>query len=115
MPLIRVQTSASVSAEKRREVMSALSKAVAKALGKPESYLMVVFESDLALLMAGGAEPAALAEVRSVGTISPDQALRLAAVVSEAIGRLGVDRDRIYTNCFGVPGAMWGQGDGTFG
>ena len=115
MPMIRVQLSTSVDEGTKTSLMQSLSKAVAGGLGKPESYMMVVLEPETAMLMAAQGDPAALVEIRSVGSISPDQARKLSATVSEIIASTGISADRIYSNFMGVQGAMWGHGDRTFG
>lgn len=115
MPLVRVQTSAAVDEATRSGLLAELSGAVAEALGKPESYMMVVLQADTPMLMGGDDAPAALVEVRSVGTISPEQAHGLAGKLSAIVATLGVDPRRIYSNFTGVPGAMWGMGQSTFG
>lgn len=114
MPMIRVQLS--VAVEKQVELSKSLSSAVASLLGKPESYMMVLLEPGVHILMGGAGGPAALVEVRSVGTISGDQAERLSQRVSEILGQqAGIPQDRVYSNFVGVPGAMWGHGGSTFG
>jgi len=115
MPLVRVQTSITVDEETCSGLMAELSRVVADALGKPESYMMVVVQGGTPMLMGGGDDPAALVEVRSVGSISPEQAHQLAGGLSATIAKIGVDARRIYTNFTGVPGAMWGMGQSTFG
>jgi phenylpyruvate tautomerase PptA (4-oxalocrotonate tautomerase family) len=116
MPLIRVQTSASLDASRDERLKKSLSVEVAKALGKPESYMMVVLEPDRSMLMGGASGPAAFVEVRSVGAISADQAKGLSALVCRTLSEsLAVPSERIYLNCQGVPGEMWGHDGGTFG
>ncbi len=115
MPLIRIQISKTVDEALRAELMTTLSKTVAGALGKPESYVMVIFESGVAMKMGGTDEPAAFADIRSVGSISADQARSLSTAVCEVVGKAGIDTRRIYANFAGVPGAMWGHGGNTFG
>lgn len=115
MPWIRAQLSKPVDEQTRTELMESLSKAVARALGKPESYMMVVFESGVPMLMGTSDEAAAFLEIRSVGTIHTDQAKALSGAVSDIIAKAGVDAERIYSNFVGVPGAMWGHGGNTFG
>jgi phenylpyruvate tautomerase len=115
MPMIRVQLSFTLDQEKQSALMRDLSQSVAKQLGKPESYMMVVLES-ASILMGGKPEAAAFFEVRSVGTVSKDQAVSLSKAVGEILSRTtGVHNDRIYSNFAGVPGAMWGFDGGTFG
>jgi phenylpyruvate tautomerase len=116
MPLIEVQLSAKLSAEDQVALMTNLSKAVAGKLGKPESYMMVVLRPEAPLMMGARTDPAALVQVRSVGTITPTQAKEVAAAVSQSLAKVsGVDEDRVYCIFQGVPGAMWAQGGDTFG
>jgi phenylpyruvate tautomerase len=116
MPLIEVQLSAKLSAEDQVVLMTNLSKAVAGKLGKPESYMMVVLRPEAALMMGARPDPAALVQVRSVGTISPSQAREIAGAVSQCLAKVsGIEEDRVYCVFQGVPGAMWAQGADTFG
>jgi phenylpyruvate tautomerase PptA (4-oxalocrotonate tautomerase family) len=114
MPLVRVQLS--TPAQDEQALMKALSSAVAGALGKPEAYMMVVLEPPARLLMGGSEGPAALVEVRSVGSISGAQAAALSAKICELITKhAAVPGERTYLNFAGVPGAMWGHDGATFG
>ena len=116
MPLLKLQTSMEIPEAKRDELLVQLSATTAQQLGKPESYMMVVVEAQAPMLFGGDAAPAALAEVRSVGTISPEQARSLSGALSEVLSSaLGLAPERIYYNFAGVPGAMWGHGTRTFG
>jgi phenylpyruvate tautomerase len=116
MPLIRVQLSVEIDEAKQSKLMSELSSTVAGALGKPESYMMVVLEQRTPMLLGASSDPTALVEIRSVGSISGDQARDLSGKVSEVIGgAAGIGADRIYSNFEGVPGAMWGHNGATFG
>ncbi len=116
MPLIRVQLSVELDEAKQSKLMSELSSTVASALGKPEGYMMVVLEQQTPMLLGASSDPAALVEIRSVGSISGDQARDLSGKVSEVIGgAAGIGADRIYSNFEGVPGAMWGYNGATFG
>ena len=116
MPLLRLTTSAKVSEQQRAELLGQLSATTAKLLGKPESYMMVILDDDRPMLMGGDDAPAALIEVRSVGTISPDQARALVKGVSEVLGgALDLPAGRIYGNLQGVEASMWGYNNSTFG
>ena len=115
MPMIRVQLSPRLADDARAALMKRLSATVAASLGKPESYMMVVLEAGVPMLMAGKPDPAALVEVRSVGTISGGAANDLSGKLSALLAEAGVPADRVYCNFMGVPGAMWGHGDSTFG
>lgn len=116
MPMIRIQTSVAVNEEKQDNLMNTLSTAVAELLGKPESYVMIILEPETTMMMSGTPEPAALVEVRSVGTISEQEAKNLSGKISEIIGQeVGVGAGRIYLNFQSVPGVMWGFDGRTFG
>ncbi len=116
MPLIEVQLSTRLPAEAQGALMKSLSQTVARGLGKPEAYMMVVLRSEVPLLMGGRSEPAALVEIRSVGTISPGQAGELANAVTESLAEAaGLEEDRVYCILQGVPGALWAQAGQTFG
>lgn len=117
MPLLRVQTSATIDEAARHGLLLALSKKTAELLGKPEAYVMVVLEPDTAMSMAGGADSAAaFFEVRSVGDLSADKARDLSSALSEIIGgSLGIASDRIFGNFSGWSGAMWGFRGATLG
>ena len=116
MPMTRLQTSAAVDDTRRAALLKALSRGVAGVLGKPEGYMMVVLEAGTPMLLGGDDAPCALAEVRSVGAISPEQARSLSATVSDLLDEhLGVPAGRTYLNMEGVPGSMWGYSGSTFG
>ena len=116
MPMIRVQLSCQLEGPALSGLMKQLSSTVAGALGKPESYMMVVVDQQIPILMAADDAPAALVEVRSVGSISDQQARDISARVSGLLGEsAGIGPDRVYANFMGVPGAMWGYNGGTFG
>lgn len=116
MPMIRLQLSISLSREQQTEMMARLSKESAKQLGKPEQYMMVIVESETSILMSGRGEPAAFAEVRSVGTITGDQAKALTRTISDLLTEVvNIPADRVYLNFMGVSGPMWGFDGSTFG
>ncbi len=116
MPLIRVQLSVALEAKTEQALLRSLSSAVASALGKPESYMMVVVEPRAAILMGGSPDPAAFCDVRSVGTISGAAAKSLSAAVAGILAEQAkIPGERVYLNLAGVPGAMWGHDGGTFG
>lgn len=116
MPMIRVMTSTDIAADDRPGLMARLSAAVAKELGKPESYMMVVLVPNTPMLMGAKSDPSVLVEVKSVGTISPQQARTLSSAVADILTEAtGIPEERIYSNYTGVPGAMWGFGSRTFG
>ena len=82
MPLLQIQTSSQVTGPGGAVgLIKTLSAALAKELGKPESYVMVAFESDAVMLFAGTSEPACFAALKNIGSFSPAQTERLSALL----------------------------------
>lgn len=117
MPLIKVQTS--VSAPQKSEVetmLLSLSSKLAKHLGKPESYVMTAFEPEIPMTFAGTTEPVCYVEIKSVGTMKPNQTETMSQDFCEQINQtLGVPKNRIYIEFADAKGAMWGWNGTTFG
>ncbi|MBD2209442.1 hypothetical protein H6G27_06085 [Nostoc linckia FACHB-104] len=117
MPLIKVQTS--VAAPERTEIESllkSLSAKLAKHLGKPESYVMTAFEPDVPMTFAGTTDPVCYIEIKSIGTMKPDQTATMSQDFCQQINQiLGVSKNRIYIEFADAKGAMWGWNGSTFG
>jgi len=117
MPLIKVQTS--VSAAETSEVdtlLKSLSAKLATHLGKPESYVMTAFEPGVPMTFAGTSEPVCYVEVKSVGSMKPEQTKAMSQDFCQQINEaLGVDKDRIYIEFNDAKGYLWGWNGSTFG
>ncbi len=117
MPLIKVQTS--VAALEKSEVESmlkVLSAKLAKHTGKPESYVMTAFEPEVSMTFAGTTEPVCYIEIKSVGTMKPEQTQAMSQDFCEEIHQfLGVPKNRIYLEFTDAKGSMWGWNSTTFG
>ena len=115
MPLVHVQTTVPVAEPQREELLAAVSRLAAKAIGKPESYVMVGL-SQGAMLMAGKAGPAAFCDVRSIGGLGPEVCRALSAQLCALLkAKLGVGPERVYLNFTEVEADRWGWNGATFG
>lgn len=116
MPLIKVQTS--VSAPEKAEIqtlLKGLSSSLAKHLGKPESYVMTAFNADVPMTFAGTFDPVCYIEVKSVGTIRPEQTQSMSKDFCNKIHQaIGVPQNRIYIEFTDTEGSMWGWNGFTF-
>jgi phenylpyruvate tautomerase PptA (4-oxalocrotonate tautomerase family) len=113
MPLLQIQTSASGAAP--TGLLTTLSSELARELGKPESYVMISFESEVVLLFGGSTEPACFASVKNIGTFTPAQTERLSAVLTKHLSSaLGVAPNRIYIEFVDAKPHLWGHDGGTF-
>jgi len=116
MPCLSLQTNIEISDSKKSGLLKSISQKVAGILGKPEQYMMVVVENDAAILMGGTDAAAAFIEVRSIGTISSEQARKLSETICGVLkDQLEILPSRVYLNFQGWPGDMWGHNNTTFG
>ena len=114
MPLLKLQVSENIEEEKKKIILSCLSRIVSDSLGKPEKYVMIIIEQS-SFLMAGNEGPAAFADVRSIGSINirttSDLAQKLCRYLDEL---LGIPSDRVYINFTDVTAENWGCDGQTF-
>ncbi|MEA5549764.1 phenylpyruvate tautomerase MIF-related protein [Anabaena cylindrica UHCC 0172] len=117
MPLIKVQSS--VAAPEKSEIESmlkGLSAKLAKHTGKPESYVMTAFEPEVPMTFAGTTDPVCYIEIKSVGTMKPEQTSAMSQDFCQQIHQvLGVPKNRIYIEFADSKGSMWGWNSTTFG
>ena len=117
MPVIKIQTSVSAPPKADVEAMlKNLSSKLAKHLGKPESYVMTAFEAATPMTFAGTIDPVCYIEIKSIGTMKPDQTTAMSQDFCQEINQsLGVPKNRIYIEFADAKGAMWGWNGSTFG
>ncbi len=116
MPLIKVQSSI-LEPEKYivRELLTDLSASLAKHLSKPESYVMTAFEANIMMSFAGTFDPVAYVEVKSIGTMKPEQTKAMSQDFCQKINqKLGIATNRIYIEFADADRHMWGWNNSTF-
>ena len=115
MPLIKLETSATVADSDRAELALALSKIAASAIGKPEAYVMASI-TEAAMTMAGEVGSAAFLDVRSIGglnqTVNRNLTKQVCALLDE---KLGIPGDRVYISFASSAAVDWGWNNSTFG
>ena len=115
MPLLKLETTVVLTDEKRKTLLSALSKAVAGTIGKPEQYVMVTIGS-AAILMSGNPGEAAFVDIRSIGGLTDDVNRKLSQKLCKLLNdSLGVAENRVYLNFTSVEASNWGWNGSTFG
>ena len=117
MPLIKIQSSVSQPEQAAvQSLLTSLSSSLAKHLGKPESYVMTAFESDVPMTFGGTFDPVCYVEVKSIGSMSSSQTKTMSQDFCSQIGdKLNVDSDRIYIEFADAQGYQWGWNKSTFG
>jgi phenylpyruvate tautomerase PptA (4-oxalocrotonate tautomerase family) len=116
MPLIAVKTTVSTPPKTEVEsLLKTLSASLAKHLGKPESYVMTAFDSDVPMTFAGTTDPVCYIEIKSIGTMTPTQTKSMSQDFCQKINQsLGVPQNRIYIEFNDAKGSMWGWNGSTF-
>lgn len=77
---------------------------------------MTAFESGGTMTFAGTLDPVCYVEVKSVGTMKPEQTKAMSQDFCQQINQvLGVDQNRIYIEFNDAKGYMWGWNSSTFG
>lgn len=114
MPYLKIRLNRTIEDKTSSEILAIASKAVAKLLNKPESYVMVEMESSSKLIFAGTADPAAYLELKSIGL--PDvQIPALSKHLCDLLkDHLNIDPARVYIEFLDVKGSHWGWKGGTF-
>ncbi len=117
MPLIKVQTSVASPAKPAVEgLLKGLSASLSQHLGKSESYIMTAFEPDATMTFAGTSDPACYIEIKSVGSMKPNQTSAMSQEFCQQVSEaLQVDKNRIYIEFADAKGSMWGWNGSTFG
>jgi len=115
MPLLTLQTSVRLSNQQRHDLLAPLSKRVSECIGKPERYVMVIV-SEQVMMMAGSDQPAAFADIRSIGGLNREVNRTLSEGVCRVLqDQLGISPDRVYLGFTSVSAENWGWDSGTFG
>ena len=108
MPFIDSKITLPVSQDKRETLKSELGKAIS-ILSKPESFLMVGFEDNYDLFMAGQKlEKGAYVSVSLFGNASSDAYDKMTAKICEILAdELAIPGDKVYVTYHGVNDWGW--------
>ncbi|EPS71009.1 hypothetical protein M569_03755 [Genlisea aurea] len=97
MPCLNLSTNVSLDGVNTSAILSEASASVAKIIGKPEAYVMVVVKGSVPIAFGGTEEPAAYGELISIGGLSSDVNKKLSAAIASIIeAKLSVPRSRFY-------------------
>lgn len=115
MPLMKIETSVPVAADKKEKLIIALSSILSMQTGKPEAYTMVTLAETTAS-MGGKIKPVAYADVRGIGGLTP----KVNAAVSKEVAallkkELNIEPENVYITFTEVAATNWGWKGGTFG
>ncbi|XP_022744081.1 macrophage migration inhibitory factor homolog [Durio zibethinus] len=81
MPCLYISTNLNLDEVDTGPIFSEATKALASIIGKPENFVMVILKGSVAISFNGNKEPAAYAEVVSMGGINREVKRRLIATL----------------------------------
>lgn len=116
MPLINVYTSAPPPSDMRvAQLLRTLSKTLAAKLSKPESYVMTCLVPKARMTFGGSDAPACYAELKNIGTFSPEATSRLSKLLCNLLStELDVPQNRIYLEFKNLEPHLFGFDGDTF-
>ncbi len=114
MPYVKLQTNKDIAEEKREAFSLEISKVVAEALKKPESYVMTAVEPNISMSFAGSCKPAVFMELKSIGLSDSETKLISEKLCVFIQGKLDINKDRVYIEFASAAGSMWGWKGSTF-
>jgi len=112
MPILHIHTN--IGIDNQSDFLAQASTAVARALAKPESYVMILFSECKPMSFAGTQEPTAFLELKSLGlngTQTTDLSKKLCLFLAHT---LKIDASRIYIEFSAPERAMFGWNKSTF-
>jgi len=114
MPYLKIQSNQEIAENKKEDIVLKASKLLSTELGKPESYIQVVFEPAARMCFAGTCAPTVFMELKSIGLSNNMTGALAKALCGFAEEILSVDKSRVYIEFLNIDGSMWGWNNRTF-
>ncbi|XWS71001.1 hypothetical protein CRYUN_Cryun03dG0099400 [Craigia yunnanensis] len=103
MPTLNLYTNVPVDAVTTSDILKDATKAVAKIIGKPESYVMILVNGEVPMAFAGTEAPAAYGELISIGGLGPSVNGKLSSNLADILQtKLSIDSSRFYIKFYDV-------------
>ncbi|KAK1388392.1 RNA-binding KH domain-containing protein PEPPER [Heracleum sosnowskyi] len=97
------------------DILKDATKVVAKIIGKPESYVMIVLNGGVPISFAATEEPAAYGELISIGGLGPSVNGKLSSTIADILQtKLSIDASRFYIKFYDVQRSNFGFNGSTF-
>ncbi|KAI5663193.1 hypothetical protein M9H77_22516 [Catharanthus roseus] len=101
MPCLNLSTNVNLDGVDTSSILSEATSTVAKFLGKPEAYVMIVLKGSVPMSFGGTEQPTAYGELVSIGGLSPDVNKKLCAAISNIVEtKLNVPKSRFFLKFF---------------
>ncbi|KAG8374457.1 hypothetical protein BUALT_Bualt11G0134200 [Buddleja alternifolia] len=101
MPCLDISTNVNLDGLESDSIFSELTKAVSEIVEKPETFIMILLKGSVALTFGGNKEPAALAEIVSMGAINSEVKRKLIVTIGSILqNKLSIPRTRFVLKVF---------------
>ncbi|CAN6804894.1 unnamed protein product [Brassica oleracea var. botrytis] len=108
MPCLNISTNVSLDGVDTSSILSEATSSVAKIIGKPENYVMIVLKGSVPMAFGGTEDPAAYGELVSIGGLNPDVNKQLSAAVSAIIEtKLSVPKSRFFLKFYDTKASLF--------
>ncbi|XP_039047688.1 macrophage migration inhibitory factor homolog isoform X1 [Hibiscus syriacus] len=115
MPCLNISTNVNLDSVDTSSILSEATSTVAKLIGKPEAYVMIVLKGSVPMSFGGTEQPAAYGELVSIGGLNPDVNKKLSAAISGILdSKLQVPPSRFFLKFFDTKGSNFGWNGSTF-
>ncbi|KAK4767310.1 hypothetical protein SAY86_015060 [Trapa natans] len=97
MPCLNISTNVSLDGVDTSAILSEATSSVAKIIGKPEAYVMIVLKGSVPIAFGGTEQPAAYGELVSIGGLGGDVNKKLSAAIASILEtKLSVPKSRFF-------------------
>jgi phenylpyruvate tautomerase PptA (4-oxalocrotonate tautomerase family) len=114
MPVLKIQTNKQIEPNELKAFLTRTSSTIARMLGKPERYVMVLFEHNADMLFDSSDAPLAYLELKSIG-LPNEQTSEYSSTLCNLLDEgLRIPPDRIYIEFNDAQRHLWGWNGRTF-
>ncbi|CAL5190023.1 unnamed protein product [Lathyrus oleraceus] len=101
MPCLYITTNLNLDGVNTDSIFSEVTTAISTIIGKPEKFVMVLLKSSVPISFEGNKDPAAYAEIISMGGINKEVKSKLIATIGTILqSKLSIPRTRFFLKVF---------------
>ena len=116
MPTLNITTNVSMDRVEKSDVIREASKLTSSLIGKPESYVMVIFRDAITMSFGGIEDPCAYCELVSFGAIGGEKNKTISSGICAFLeNKLQVPPNRTYIHFIDPQRSDFGFNSSTFG
>jgi phenylpyruvate tautomerase PptA (4-oxalocrotonate tautomerase family) len=115
MPTFILRTSSTINDQQNKTIRKDAVDILSQELGKSKEFIVTLIHDSVALEFGQSEAPCAYVEVKSVGTLSPEQTTAMSDRICNSLQQiLSIPPDRIYIEFQESPRHLWGWNCKTF-